>query len=127
MNLTPQEQNLYQMHLSNLSGPGGVDNLNGSRSTLYQSVQHQNGRYYNIPTVWNGKIETEKYTDPVTGKTFDVPNQTALQNVQNTGWQNFPSYPTAQEADDRYQKMHDYMEMDMIFRLVSMKKRCCQK
>jgi hypothetical protein len=112
MNLTPQEQALYQMHLSNLNGPGGVNNMNGSRSSLYQTVQQHDGRFYNIPTVWNGQIQTQKWTDPNTGQTYDVPNQQALQNVQNAGWQNFPSYPTGQEADARYQQMHDYMDKD---------------
>ena len=34
MNLTPQEQNLYQHHLSNLLGPGKVNNPDGSTSTF---------------------------------------------------------------------------------------------
>ena len=31
LNLTPAEQALYQRHLSNMFGPGGVDHANGSR------------------------------------------------------------------------------------------------
>ena len=113
MNLNPQEQALYQIHLSNLYGAGGVNNLNGSRSTLYQSVEPHNGRFYNVPTVWNGQIQSQKWTDPNDpSRVQDVANSQALQNVQNVGWQNFPSYPTGQAADDRYQQMHDYMEKD---------------
>jgi hypothetical protein len=113
MNLNPQEQALYQMHLSNLYGAGGVDNMGGSRSTLYQTVEPHNGRFYNIPTVWNGHIESQKWVDPNDqSRVFDVANQQALQNVQNAGWQNFPSYATGDQADSRYQKMHDYMERD---------------
>jgi hypothetical protein len=112
LRLNPQEMALYQRHLQNLHGPGGVDNPDGSRSSLYQSVQERNGRFYNIPTVWNGKIETEKYTQPGTGKVFDVPNKTALSNVERTGWDQFPSYPTAEEADKRYDAMHSFMEDD---------------
>ena len=113
MNLNPQEQALYQRHLSNLHGPGGVNNLNGSRSTLYQTVEPHNGRFYNIPTVWNGQIEAQKWTDPNDpSRIYDVANPQALQNVQNNGWQNFPSYATGQQADARYQQMHDYMEKD---------------
>jgi hypothetical protein len=111
LNLSPQEVALYQMHLKNLTGPGGVDNADGSRSTLFQSVQEHNGKFYNVPTVWNGKIETEKYTDP-NGKVWDVPNKTALQNVEKMGWDKFPSYSTPDEADARYDAMHKFMEQD---------------
>ncbi len=62
LNLTPQERALYDRHLKNLTGPGGVDNPpdeqhpEGSRSTLYQSSVEHDGKTYNIPTVWDGKI-----------------------------------------------------------------------
>lgn len=112
MRLNPQEQAFYQRHLTNLNGNGGVDNPDGSRSTLYQSVQEHNGKYYNVPTVWNGARETEPYTNPKTGETMDVPNQTALQNVEKAGWDTFPSYSTPDEADARYDQMHGYMEKD---------------
>jgi hypothetical protein len=111
LKMTPQEQALYQRHLSNLYGAGGVDNPDGSRSSLYQSVQEHNGRFYNVPTVWNGQILTEKFTNPA-GKVFDVPNATALANIARLGWDTFPSYATPEEADTRYSKMHDYMERD---------------
>jgi hypothetical protein len=118
MKLTPQERALYQMHFSNLYGPGGVDhppspdNPQGSRSTLYQAVQEHNGKFYSIPTVWGGKIETEKYTDPKTGKVFDVPNQTALANVARMGWENFPAYDTPDAADARYSQLHKFIDQD---------------
>lgn len=113
MDLTPEEQALYQRHLSNLYGTGGVDNQNGTRSTLYQSVQQRpDGKYYNVPTVWDGKIETEKWTRPADGKVFDVPNAVAKQNIGNAGWASFPSYATPDEADTRYDQMHRYMEKD---------------
>ena len=113
MDLTPEEQALYQRHLSNLYGTGGVDNQNGTRSTLYQSVeQGPDGKYYNVPTVWDGKIETENWTRPADGKVFDVPNAVAKQNIGNAGWASFPSYATPDEADTRYDQMHRYMEKD---------------
>jgi hypothetical protein len=112
LNLNPQEQALYHRHLSNLWGAGGVDNSDGSRSSLYQAVQEHNGMFYNIPTVWNGKRETELYTHPVTGQVMDVPNKTALDNVERTGWDKFPSYATPDEADQRYENMHKFMEQD---------------
>jgi hypothetical protein len=111
LNLNPQEQALYQRHLTNLMGVGGVDNPDGSRSTLYQSVQEHNGKFYNVPTIWNGKRETEPYTRP-DGSTMDVPNQIALDNVAKAGWDSFPSYQTPDAADARYDQMHSFMEKD---------------
>lgn len=111
LKLNQQEQALYQRHLTNLNGSGGVDNPDGSRSSLYQSVQEHNGRFYNVPTVWDGAIETEPYTN-AQGQKFDVPNRTALQNVYKAGWDSFPSYATPEEADARYELMHGYMDQD---------------
>lgn len=111
MDLNPQEQMLYERHLTNLNGSGGVDNPDGSRSTLFQAVEEHEGKFYNIPTVWGGKIETEPYTRQ-DGTTMQVPNAKALSNVGNIGWNNFPSYKTPDEADERYEEMHKYMEQD---------------
>jgi spore germination cell wall hydrolase CwlJ-like protein len=117
LNLNPQERALYDRHVNNLNGPGGVDNPpdennpQGSRSTVYVAVQEHNGRFYNIPTVWNGKREVEKYTRP-NGTSLDVPNKAALDNVEKAGWDNFPSYRTPEEADARYAQMHKYMDKD---------------
>src|SRR4051812_4169706 len=77
LNLSPEEQALYSRHLTNLRGPGGVDNSDGSRSTLYQAVQEHNGKFYSVPTVWDGRREVEPYTRQ-DGSTMDVPNPTAL-------------------------------------------------
>lgn len=111
LNLSPQEQALYSRHLTNLNGPGGVDNSDGSRSTLYQAVQEHGGKFYSVPTVWDGRREVEPYTRQ-DGTTMDVPNSTALGNVAKLGWDAFPSYTTPEEADSRYDQMHGYMERD---------------
>lgn len=97
MNLTPQEQALYAYHLRNLYGQGKVENPNGSISTIYQAVVPHAGRYFNIPTVWDGKIT-------------DVPE--AIKRASAEGWQNWPSYPSPQVADSRYSRMHEYMGED---------------
>lgn len=104
MNLTPQEQQLYQLHLKNLYGPGGVDNDGsnpnlpaGSRSTLYQITAEIGGKTYVIPTVWGGKIVS--------------PDQ-AVQLAKQQGLDQFPTYATEDEAEARYQQMHKYMEAD---------------
>ena len=117
MNLSPQEQQLYMRHITNLYGPGGVDNPptadepQGSRSTLYQSVEPHEGKYYSIPTVWDGKREVQPYTRK-DGSTLDVANPTALANVAKAGWNTFPSSATPEAADARYGQMHDYLERD---------------
>ncbi len=98
LSLSPQEQELYQRHLSNLYGSGGVDNPHdGSRSTLYQMSFGSNGKYYNVPTVYNGGI---------------LSPDDAIAAARSQGLANFPSYSSEEEAEARYQAMHDYMERD---------------
>lgn len=112
LNLNEQEQYLYQTHLANLWGKGGMDNADGSRSTLYASVEPRGSGYSVIPTIWDGKRETEQWTRPSDGKNFDVPNSTALANVDKIGWDKFPSYSDPDTAEKRYLSMHDYMGSD---------------
>jgi len=97
LNLTPQEQALYKRHLTNLTGPGGVDNPDGSRSTLFQMSVGLGDKFYNIPTVWDGKI---------------LEPEAAIARARKEGIDKFPSYGSEEEAEARYQKMHDYMEKD---------------
>lgn len=95
LNLTPEEQALYIRHLQNLWGTGGVDNADGSRSTLFQMSSGPPGNVQNIPTVWNGAI---------------LPPGAALMAAGQAG--RFPSYPTHEAAEDRYDKMHDFLGRD---------------
>ena len=103
MNLTPQEQALYQRHLDNLQGTGGVDNPptaqnpQGSRSSLFASTFDVDGKTYVIPTVRDGKI---------------LPADQAFQAAKAEGLDKFPSYNSRQEADARYGQMHDFMDKD---------------
>jgi hypothetical protein len=98
LNLTPQEQYLYQMHLQNLLGPGGVTNFNGSRSTLRQMSTDANGRTYNVPTVWGGRI---------------LPPDQAMAQARQAGLSNFPAYANPDQAEARYQQMHGFMDQDV--------------
>lgn len=98
LNLTPQEQNLYQHHLDNLHGTGKVRNPDGTISTMLQAVvPGPGGRYYNIPTVWGGQE-------------LDV--HSARQLAAQQGWNKWPSYATPETADLRYETMHDFLERD---------------
>jgi hypothetical protein len=104
LKLTPQEKDLYNRHFSNLYGPGGVNNdgsdpnlPRGSRSTLYQSSVEHDGKTYNIPTVWDGKI---------------LPINDAVERVKKEGWDKFPAYKSEAEAEARYQQMHGFMDKD---------------
>lgn len=97
LGLTKQEEGLYKRHLNNLYGSGKVMNSNGSISTLYQITVENNGKTYSIPTVYNGKI---------------VETDAAIQMAGKIGWNKFPSYATAAEAEARYQQMHTFMEKD---------------
>ncbi|PDT71740.1 hypothetical protein CO683_00850 [Bradyrhizobium ottawaense] len=110
LKLTPQERALYERHLSNLVGPGGVDNPpdaenpKGSRSTLFQTTVEHDGKFYAIPTVFDGKILWDKgASDPAAA---------AIDKVNKIGWDKFPAYKSEAEAEARYQQMHAYMEKD---------------
>lgn len=110
LNLSPQEQALYQRHLSNMYGPGGVDHADGSRSSLYQTTMQNpdTGQYHNVPTVWDGKIEAS--FDPQ-GKFTGITPQGAA-NVNAAGLNSFPAYGSEDEAEARYDAMHKYMDKD---------------
>jgi muramidase (phage lysozyme) len=97
LKFTPQERALYQRHVTNLTGPGGVDNADGSRSTLFQATVDHDGKTYAIPTVWDGKI---------------LPVDQAVERVRAEGWDKFPAYKNPEEAEARYQKIHGFMEQD---------------
>jgi hypothetical protein len=96
LQLTPQEQYIYQHHLGNLAR-GGVRQPNGDISTFLNTTVDFGGRTYVLPTVWDNQI---------------VDEDTAIQRAQAAGLQNFPSYGSVEEAEKRYQAMHGYMERD---------------
>jgi hypothetical protein len=98
--LTPQEQNLVEHHRDNLYGPGKVISPEGDVSSVLQAVVTKppnSNRYYNIPTVWDGKALT---TDEASDRAAKV------------GWDKWPSYATPEQADLRYEWMHGLMEKD---------------
>ena len=97
LQLTPQEKALYKRHLTNLVGGGGVDNPDGSRSTLFQMSVGIGGKTYNIPTVWDGKI---------------LSSDDALNRAKQEGLDKFPAYSSEDEAESRYNQMHSFMEKD---------------
>ena len=100
LGMTPQEQYLYSHHLDNLWGPGKVVQPGGETSTVLQTVvTGPDGKYYNIPIVWNGQV---------------LPQRQAEERAAAVGWDKWPSYPTPQAADDRYEAMHAYMEKDLM-------------
>lgn len=94
---TPQENNLYQTHLANLR-TNPVRNPDGSVSTLKQTTFEEDGRTYNIPTIWDGAEH-----DP----------NIAWARAKKIGLANFPSYNSDQAAESRYQQMHDAMAKDV--------------
>lgn len=97
MHLTPQETYLYQTHLHNLQ-TAPVHNSDGSTSTLLQISVGIGNKFYNLPTVWDGKKHSP---------------DAAVKHAEQIGLDKFPSYATEQQANDRYQQMHKYMAMDL--------------
>jgi hypothetical protein len=101
MKLTPQEQFLYQWHVNNVTEQNGGKSFkqpDGSTSTVLQMIEPVNGKWYSIPSVWDGKPHTEDQ---------------AYDHAAAIGWDKFPSYATEQEGQARYDQMHAYMERDI--------------
>lgn len=100
LSLTPQEKFLYQQHLGHLAGQDGgvIRQPNGATSTLLQTSQEHEGRFYNVPTVWSGAEHSEDQ---------------AVQHAAQVGWDKYPSYSTREAAEARYQQMHPFMERDI--------------
>lgn len=101
MKLTPQEQFLYQWHVNNITGKNGGKSFkqpNGATSTVLQMIEPVNGKWYSIPSVWDGKPHTEDQ---------------AYDHAEKIGWEKFPSYATQDAGQKRYDQMHAYMERDV--------------
>jgi hypothetical protein len=97
LNLNKRETRLYERHLANLYGGGGIDTGMGSRATLLTQTITENGRTYVIPTIWDGKVLG--------------PDQ-ALKRARKEGLARFPAYRSVEAAEKRYRDMHEYMDMD---------------
>lgn len=97
LGLTPQEKFLYNMHLQNLNGTGKIVHPDGSISSLLQMSFEKDGKFYNIPTVWGGQ-QLE-------------PND-AIKAAEKVGLNKFPSYGSEEEAEARYEAMHDFLGQD---------------
>ena len=99
MGLNPQEQNLYQHHLNNMGAYAQVFNPDLTGSTVLQiTTQGPNGRFYSLPTVWDGRE-----LPPLAGRDTAVARQ---------GWDYWPSYATEAEAQARYDAMHQFLGRD---------------
>lgn len=97
---TGPEKNIYQHHWDNLWGPGKLIRPSGEISTVYQIVHEHDGRFYNIPTIWEGK---------------ELSEEEAVKRAGEAGWDKWPSYDTPQEADRRYiEDMHPRMDLDTL-------------
>lgn len=99
LKLTPQELNLYNHHLDELN-KGGVENPDGSISTLKQITVEVDGQHYNIPTIWDGK---------------EVSTEEAIKRAEEKGWDYWPNYHSDEAAQYRYNQMHEYMDKELGF------------
>jgi hypothetical protein len=97
LDLSREEQSLYEHHLTEL-GCGGVKNADGSISTVRNITVGIEGRTYAIPTVWDGKI---------------VSDDEAIAHAQKAGLNRWPAYESPEQASERYNALHGYMERDI--------------
>lgn len=99
LKLTPQEQTLYQHHIDNIKNEKFVRNPDNSISTVYQTSVDIQGKTYNFPTVWDGKI---------------LPPHEAVQRaLKEKPLDQWPSYKDPAEAEARYGQMHEVMAPDV--------------
>jgi hypothetical protein len=96
LKLTPQEQYAYKHHLGNLDR-GGVPHPNGSLSSFLNRTFRFGDRSYVLPTVWDNRV---------------VSDHEAVRRARASGLDNWPSYPSDEAADARYNEIHSYMERD---------------
>jgi hypothetical protein len=94
LGLTPQEQYMFRHHLGNLRR-GGVKQPGGQTSTYLGSTFEIGGRHYMLPTVWDNQV---------------VPPDAAVGRARAAGLDNWPSYASEDEAEQRYDQIHGYME-----------------
>ena len=75
----------------------GLDNPDGTRSSLRQATVQVGDKVYSIPTVRNGQI-------------LEGPD--AIKAAEAVAWGKFPSYANHDEGEARYGQMHDFMDKD---------------
>lgn len=98
LRLNKRETRLYERHLKNLWGDGGVSGgVEGSRATLLTATIEEDGRHYVIPTVWDGKV---------------LSVDEAVKRARKEGLRRFPAYSSDRKAQARYNAMHEFMDMD---------------
>jgi hypothetical protein len=112
---TEQERHLVEHHQQMMTSGKAVHNADGSTSTVLQRVVEHDGKFYSIPSVYDGKI--------VRGEENVI--KAALEEGKAhgsaDGWSYWPSYDTPDQADNRYLKplkkggksLHDIMEQDI--------------
>ena len=71
----------------------GLDNPDGSRSSLRQATVQVGDKVYSIPTVRNGQI-------------LEGPD--AIKAAEAVAWGKFPSYANHDEGEARYGQMYDF-------------------
>jgi len=100
LNMTPQEQYLWSHHTGNVD-LGGYQQPTGGHSSLYATTQGIDDRTYVLPTIYDAQpVEPDE----------------ALRRAMAAGIDKFPSYATLEEANARYNRMHDFMENDIFKR-----------
>lgn len=98
LHLTEPERNLYLRHLMNLWEGKDYLHPDGSRSTLYSSTVERDGRTYVIPSVYGGAV---------------LDQDAAVNLADAAGLDQFPAYSSEEEAQARYQRMHQFMDRDV--------------
>lgn len=96
---TKQEQNLYKHHLNNLmTGGAYLSGPQGPVSTVRGMSVGIGGKTYMLPRIWGNR---------------ELSEDDAIARAEKQGLQTFPSYPSPEAAESRYNTLHDFMEQDV--------------
>jgi hypothetical protein len=96
LNMSSEEQFLYNHHLGNLRR-GGIRG-NGGASTYKGITAEIDGRVYMLPTIWDNKRLSE---------------EESVRRAKEVGLDKFPFYNSEEEAQKRYGAIHEFMDMDV--------------
>jgi hypothetical protein len=97
LRLNRRETRLYERHLDNLYGSGGVDDGLGGRATLLSDIVSEGGRHYIVPRIWDGKV---------------LSSSEALKMARKESLRRLPAYSSKAKAEARLRDIHEYMDMD---------------
>ena len=94
---TSKEKRLFEYHQKQLRN-GTYLVKDGQVTTIdLRGVTGPDGKIYNVPSFFNGKIQSE---------------EAAITRAAKIGWKKYPAYATGKEANTAARRLHTLIEQD---------------